>query len=340
MQVWRWRRREGRPGFSATATRRPSRPTARASRSRRIGRSFLRRSTARKGRQPRSRCEGPADRRPGRRMAGRSPSSRTAAIHSFIALWTLGSDAIPLHQPADQARQRAGLVDGRQDARLRASARHRWRAAKSARGARVVVVDPRSPTYPGQTARPTCRPLGSSKWQTAAIPIDPITRDPVGLNVQWAADDTLIYFSLSRRLAASLRDSHSGKDSKPLLLTTGRVHGRAGDLHAGPADDHLQRERQQGSGKDGGKDGEKTPGDAADIDRRHLFKVPINAATPTALTSGRGIEWNPVVTGDGQSVRVHQRRAQRPPIPAVVPAGGGAPRLTRRRPHPGRLPPR
>ncbi len=78
-----------------------------------------------------------------------SPDGKTLAFvsnrgdHSFIALWTLGSDVDPLHQPADEARQRAGLVDGRQEDRLRPSARHRWRAAESARGARVVVVDPR-----------------------------------------------------------------------------------------------------------------------------------------------------------------------------------------------------
>ena len=40
--------------------------------------------------------------------------------------------------------------------------------------------------------------------------------------------------------------------------------------------------------------------DRRDIDRRHLFKTPVNAATPTPLTSGAGIEWSPVVTGDGQ----------------------------------------
>src|SRR4029453_5907154 len=59
----------------------------------------------------------------------------------------------------------------------------------------------------------------------------------------------------------------------------------------------------------------------------HLFKVPINAATPTPLTSGRGIEWNPVVPADGQSVAFIGGEAPRPPIPAGVAIGGGSPRL-------------
>src|SRR6202011_1095595 len=45
--------------------------------------------------------------------------------------------------------------------------------------------------------------------------------------------------------------------------------------------------------------------DPSDIDRRHLFKVPVHAATPTppvSLTGGTGIEWSPVVTSDNRMV--------------------------------------
>jgi dipeptidyl aminopeptidase/acylaminoacyl peptidase len=146
-------------------------------------------------------------------------------------------------------------------------------------------------------------------------PIDPIARDPVGLNVQWAADDTLIYFSYRDGWQHLYSIHHPGKDSKPLLLTPGAFMAEQVAL--------TPDRKAIVYNANGGKE----PGDPADIDRRHLFKVPINAATPTALTSGRGIEWNPVVTGDGQSVAFISAEAQRPPIPAVVPAGGGAPRL-------------
>lgn len=40
--------------------------------------------------------------------------------------------------------------------------------------------------------------------------------------------------------------------------------------------------------------------DAGDIDRRHLFKVPVDRAAPVALTSGTGVEWSPVPLRDGR----------------------------------------
>ena len=45
-----------------------------------------------------------------------------------------------------------------------------------------------------------------------------------------------------------------------------------------------------------------TGGDRLDADRRHLFKVPVDAASPAALTSGASVEWTPVVTSDGRFV--------------------------------------
>jgi dipeptidyl aminopeptidase/acylaminoacyl peptidase len=66
-----------------------------------------------------------------------------------------------------------------------------------------------------------------------------------------------------------------------------------------------------------------TGSDSDDVDRRHLFRVAVDRAGPTALTSGTGLEWTPAVTGDGQSVAMISAEAKRPPLPAVLPAGGG-----------------
>jgi dipeptidyl aminopeptidase/acylaminoacyl peptidase len=66
--------------------------------------------------------------------------------------------------------------------------------------------------------------------------------------------------------------------------------------------------------------------DRNDVDRRHLFKVPINAATPTALTTGAGIEWSPAVTADGQTLAYLAADAQRPPAPVVMNISGGSSR--------------
>ena len=50
-----------------------------------------------------------------------------------------------------------------------------------------------------------------------------------------------------------------------------------------------------------------TGADRHDIDRRHLFKVPVDgSAPPVPLTSGTGLEWSPVVTGDGQTIEVRE----------------------------------
>src|SRR5262249_568366 len=66
--------------------------------------------------------------------------------------------------------------------------------------------------------------------------------------------------------------------------------------------------------------------DRSDVDRRHLFKVTINAATPTSLTTGTGIEWSPTVTADGQNIAYLAAGAQRPPAPVVIAISGGTPR--------------
>ncbi len=66
--------------------------------------------------------------------------------------------------------------------------------------------------------------------------------------------------------------------------------------------------------------------DPNDDDRRHLFRVSVDRAGPTALTSGDGLEWAPVVMGDG-TIGLISAEARRPPLVAVMPAAGGAPRL-------------
>jgi hypothetical protein len=65
--------------------------------------------------------------------------------------------------------------------------------------------------------------------------------------------------------------------------------------------------------------------DADDIDRRHIVKVPVDKAQPVVITPGKGLEWTPFVTGDGKYIAYLAATAQRPPLPTVMPAGGGKP---------------
>jgi dipeptidyl aminopeptidase/acylaminoacyl peptidase len=69
-----------------------------------------------------------------------------------------------------------------------------------------------------------------------------------------------------------------------------------------------------------------TGADRNDLVRRHLFKVPIDAATATPLTTGAGIEWSATVTSDGQNIAYLAAGAQRPPAPAVISISGGTPK--------------
>ena len=63
--------------------------------------------------------------------------------------------------------------------------------------------------------------------------------------------------------------------------------------------------------------------DATDADRRHLFRVPVDAASPAALTTGASSTWAPVVTSDGRFVVCLLADGQRPPLPGAVPLAGG-----------------
>jgi dipeptidyl aminopeptidase/acylaminoacyl peptidase len=57
-----------------------------------------------------------------------------------------------------------------------------------------------------------------------------------------------------------------------------------------------------------------------------VVRVPVDRAAPEVMTPGTGLEWSPVVTGDGQWVAYLGATAQRPPLPAVRRAAGGSPR--------------
>ena len=62
-----------------------------------------------------------------------------------------------------------------------------------------------------------------------------------------------------------------------------------------------------------------------DIDRRHLFRVPAAGGAVTPLTSGKTIEWSPVMTSDGKALAFFRSDAKLPARPAIL-AAFGAPR--------------
>ena len=139
-------------------------------------------------------------------------------------------------------------------------------------------------------------------------PVDPILQNPGGVGLQWAADDTLVYLSYRDGFPHLYSIQHPGPNSTPTLLTPGSFLVEQVTL----TPDRRFAIYNANTGSDPG-----------DIDRRHLFRVPVNAATPTPITSGTGIEWSPVVTADNQTIAFLRSDAQRPPAPAVISVSGG-----------------
>jgi dipeptidyl aminopeptidase/acylaminoacyl peptidase len=140
-------------------------------------------------------------------------------------------------------------------------------------------------------------------------PVDPILQNPDGIGFWWGADDCLVYSSYRDGFPHLYAIQHPGPDGKPQLLTPGSFMVE----HVTLTPDRRFVIYNANTGPDPG-----------DIDRRHLFKVPVNpVAPPVSLTGGTGIEWSPVVTADGQTVAFLKADAQRPPAPAVVPLSGG-----------------
>ena len=62
-----------------------------------------------------------------------------------------------------------------------------------------------------------------------------------------------------------------------------------------------------------------------DIDRRHLWRVPVVAGPPRSITSGTGLEWSPVEAGDGSALAFISSDWKRP-AQAMVKVGEKAPR--------------
>ena len=58
--------------------------------------------------------------------------------------------------------------------------------------------------------------------------------------------------------------------------------------------------------------------DPLDIDRRHVVKVSVDRADMQVVTPGSGLEWSPVLTGDGAAIAFIGATSQRPPMPHVL----------------------
>jgi dipeptidyl aminopeptidase/acylaminoacyl peptidase len=240
-----------------------------------------------------------------------SPDGRTLAFvsnrgdHSFIALFTPGQAIRYLAPSTSRDSSPAWSADGRQIAFLRQPG---------------TGGTPRSPLTeiqsPWAVMVADVERASAVTALTSGEPVDPIVRNPGGISLRWAADDRLIFMSYRDGWPHLYSVQHPGSGARPILLTPGAFAVEQMTL--------TPDRRFVVYNANTGPNSSDARSDAA---RRHLFKVPVNAATPVPLTSGAGIEWSPVVTGDGQTVAFLTSDAQRPPLPGAVSLAGGSARL-------------
>jgi dipeptidyl aminopeptidase/acylaminoacyl peptidase len=231
-----------------------------------------------------------------------SPDGRTLAFvsdrgdHSFIALFT-GPDQ-PLKYVAPSTSRDS-------------------MPAWSPDGGRIAFV-----RQPGQGGVPTLKPQpqpwalyvaevqsGSARevWKSGTAPKDSYPRIAGSMTPDWGAGDRLVFMSYADGWPHLYSVSSSGGSA--VLLTPGNFMVE----HAALTPDRQSIVYSANTGSD-----------KLDVDRRHLFKVRVDAPSPVApLTSGASIEWTPVVTSDGRFVVSLGSDAQRPPLPTAVPFNGG-----------------
>lgn len=239
-----------------------------------------------------------------------SPDGKTLAFvsnrddHSFIGLFTPGE---PIRYLAPSTTRDSSPVwsrDGREIAFVR----------QPGRGGtpKPPLMQQPSPwaiwVAPVDAAAPGRRREPREAWKSGGALVDSPVRTAGAMPMQWAADDRLVYMSYQDGWPHIYSLQHPGEGTRPMLLTPGSFMVEHASLT--PDGRTLVYAANAGSDKD-------------DIDRRHVFKVPVDAATPVALTSGRSMEWAPVVTSDGATVAFLASTAQRSPLPTMVPIAGG-----------------
>lgn len=142
-----------------------------------------------------------------------------------------------------------------------------------------------------------------------------------GTNLHWAAKDRIVFLSYEDGWPHLYSVPAAG--GKPLLLTPGNF--MAEHISLSPDGTSLLFSANTGP-------------DLLDIDRRHAAKVSVDKADMRVLTPGDGVEWAPVMTGNGETIACISATSQRPPLPAVMPATGGKLKLLSEDAIPGNFP--
>ena len=120
-------------------------------------------------------------------------------------------------------------------------------------------------------------------------------------NLHWAANNSIVFLSYQDGWPHLYSINAGG--GKQILLTPGNFMCEHIQLSADKK--YLSFSANTGN-------------DAKDIERRHVAVVSVDKADMQVLTPGTGLEWAPVITGDGNTLAFISATAQRPPLPAVM----------------------
>ena len=147
-------------------------------------------------------------------------------------------------------------------------------------------------------------------WQSPNTLAGSVPSTQGGTNLHWAANDRIVFLSYQDGWPHLYSVASSG--GTPLLLTPGSF--MAEQISLSPDRNWLVFAANTGP-------------DKLDIDRRHVVRVPVDKAAMEVITPGTGLEWTPVVLGDGATIAMLSATPQRPPLPATMPFGKGTPKL-------------
>ena len=152
--------------------------------------------------------------------------------------------------------------------------------------------------------------MASQLWQSPKTLAGSVPSTEGGTNLHWAANDRIVFLSYQDGWPHLYSVASLG--GTPFLLTPGPF--MAEHISLSPDRNWLVFAANTGP-------------DKLDIDRRHIVRVPVDKAVMEVITPGTGLEWTPVVLGDGKTVAMLSATPQRPPLPAVMLFGKGTPKL-------------
>lgn len=128
-----------------------------------------------------------------------------------------------------------------------------------------------------------------------------------GTNLHWAANNKIVFLSYEDGWPHLYALDASG--GKPVLLTPGNYMAEHIQLSADKK--WLCFSANAGN-------------DKLDIERRHIVRVAVDKPGIDIITPGNGIEFTPVITGDGTAIAYFSATTARPPVLAVTQLNSGS----------------